>query len=152
MLTGRGAQAGLFRRRNIGAAAHAGHQFRGGASDLAEHFNGLADRIDPGADPGDLGRIGLIGLLDMDLKGVAWIQPSEPTRRRDQLDLEAAVVEDFQQRLARRRILELLRLLLEDLAARLHSQSGRRSVPSNARALRSSRLLPNAVRDQVHAI
>jgi hypothetical protein len=44
-------QGSSFRRRNIGAAAHAGHQFQRRPADLAEHIDGLADRIDPAADP-----------------------------------------------------------------------------------------------------
>ncbi|UZE48933.1 tail fiber protein [Rhodopseudomonas sp. P2A-2r] len=55
----------LLRWRNVGAAAHACHQFGGIAADLAEHLDGLADRIDPTADAGDFGGIGLVDLLDM---------------------------------------------------------------------------------------
>jgi hypothetical protein len=49
----------------------------------------------------------------MDLEGVARFQPAELARRRDQLDFEAAVIENFQERLPRRGVLELLRLLLD---------------------------------------
>lgn len=64
------------------------------------------------SDAGDRGLVGLVGLLDVDRKDVARFQPGEPARRRDQFDLDTAVVEDLQQGLARRGILEFLHLLL----------------------------------------
>jgi len=61
-----------------GAAAHAGHQFRGVATNHAKHLDGLADRIDTATDPGDFRRTGLVGFVDMDLEDLARLQPRQP--------------------------------------------------------------------------
>jgi hypothetical protein len=67
-----------FGWRDVGAATHAGYQFRHVAAHLAKHLDSLADRIDSATDPGDLGRIGLVGFVDMDLKDIARFQPRQP--------------------------------------------------------------------------
>ena len=63
------------------------------------------------SDAGDRGLVGLVGPR-RGSQDVARFQPGEPARRRDQFDLDTAVVEDLQQGLARRGILEFLHLLL----------------------------------------
>src|ERR1700730_3683130 len=104
---------GLRRRQDDGAAAHAGRQLGRLAGDHADHLDRLAHRIDTAAEPCDAGRIDLVGLLDANLEAITGLEPAEPARGRDQLDLEIAVVEDIEQRLAGRGVLELARLLLD---------------------------------------
>ena len=61
----------------------------------------------------DLRGIVLPGLVDMQGERVTGLQPAQPTGRRDQLDLEAAVIEDIEQRLAGAGVLKFTRLLLD---------------------------------------
>ena len=83
-----------------------------GGTDL----EGLTDRIDSCPDAREPRGVALAGFVDRDTKLTADPQPGEPDGRDDEFQLQDAVVEDVQHRLARLQELLLARPLFGDPA------------------------------------